>query len=173
MAPGFDKQMSFLIDQMHTADWPRVREIYLQGIAGGQATFETEAPQWNEWDAAHLTVPRLVGRDGGKVIGWAALGPVSSRRAYAGVAETSVYVASDARGAGVGRQLLEALVSEAEKNQLWTLQAVMFPENTASVALHRACGFREVGRRERISKLNGVWRDTIVLERRSQIIGVE
>jgi L-amino acid N-acyltransferase YncA len=165
--------MSFLIDQMQTADWPQVREIYLQGIAGGQATFETEAPSWNEWDAAHLTVPRLVGRDSGKIIGWAALGPVSSRRAYAGVAETSVYVASDARGAGVGRQLLEALVSEAEKNQLWTLQAVMFPENTASVALHRACGFREVGRRERISKLNGVWRDTIVLERRSQIIGVE
>jgi phosphinothricin acetyltransferase len=98
---------------------------------------------------------------------------VSSRRAYAGVAETSIYVASDRRGTGVGRQLLEALVSASEESQLWTLQAVMFPENTASVALHRACGFREVGRRERISKLNGVWRDTIVLERRSQNIGVD
>jgi phosphinothricin acetyltransferase len=165
--------MTFLIDQMQPADWRQVREIYLQGIAGGQATFETESPSWEDWDASHLAVPRLVARDSGKVIGWAALGPVSSRRAYAGVAETSVYVASDTRGAGVGRKLLEALVSESERNQLWTLQAVMFPENTASVALHRACGFREVGRRERISKLNGVWRDTIVLERRSRIIGVD
>lgn len=165
--------MSFLIDQMQPDDWPQVRAIYLQGIAAGQATFETEAPSWDEWDAAHLAVPRLVARESGEVIGWAALGPVSSRRAYAGVAETSIYVASDMHGAGVGRQLLEALVSGSEESQLWTLQAVMFPENAASVALHRACGFREVGRRERISKLNGVWRDTIVLERRSRNIGVD
>ena len=165
--------MSALVDKMRAADWPLVREIYLQGIAGGQATFETEAPSWEHWDALHLAVARLVARDGEKIIGWAALSPMSSRRAYAGVAETSVYVALDKRGTGVGRQLLEALISESEQNQIWTLQAIMFSENQASVALHRACGFREVGRRERISKLNGVWRDTILLERRSKRIGVD
>lgn len=165
--------MSFLIDRMQPADWAEVREIYLQGIAGGQATFETEAPAWESWDANHLAFARLVARADGRIIGWAALSPVSSRRAYAGVAETSVYVALDRRGAGLGRQLLEALISESEQNRIWTLQAVTFPENQASVALHRACGFREVGRRERISKLNGKWRDTILLERRSRQVGVD
>jgi L-amino acid N-acyltransferase YncA len=163
--------MSFPIDRMQPANWEEVCEIYLQGIAGGQATFETDAPSWENWDANHLGFARLLAREDGEIIGWAALSPVSSRRAYAGVAETSVYVASDRRGTGVGRQLLEALISESEQNGIWTLQAVMFPENTASVALHRACGFREVGQRERISKLNGVWRDTILLERRSTRIG--
>ncbi len=165
--------MSFLVDQMQPADWPQVSEIYLQGIAGGQATFETEAPSWEQWDAAHLAAARLVARDGEKIVGWAALSPVSARRAYAGVAETIVYVALNKRGTGIGRQLLEALISEAEQNQIWMLQAVMFPENQASVALHRVCGFREVGRRERISQLNGVWRDTVLLERRSTRIGVD
>src|SRR6266851_6837596 len=165
--------MSFLVDRMQPPDWDEMREIYLQGIAGGQATFETEAPSWEQWDAMHLGAPRLVARDAGKIIGWAALSPVSQRRAYAGVAETSVYVAFDKHGMGVGRQLLDALISESEQNGVWTLQAVMFAENQASVALHRGCGFREVGRRERISKLNGVWRDTILLERRSTRIGVE
>ena len=165
--------MSFLIDEMLPADWPQVREIYLQGIAGGQATFETEAPAWENWDANHLGFARLLARDDGKVVGWAALSPVSSRRVYAGVAETSVYVLLERRGTGVGRHLLERLISESEQKGIWTLQAVMFPENTASVALHRACGFHEVGRRERISKLNGQWRDTIVLERRSRLIGID
>lgn len=165
--------MSFLIDRMQPPDWDDVREIYLQGIAGGQATFETEAPSWESWDANHLAFARLVARDDQGVIGWAALSPVSLRRAYAGVAETSVYVAFDKHGMGVGRQLLEALISESEQNGIWTLQAVMFAENKASVALHRACGFREVGRRERISKLQAVWRDTILFERRSTRIGVD
>lgn len=165
--------MSFLVDQMQPADWPQVRQIYLQGIAGAQATFETEAPSWDIWDTNHHVFARLVAREDGKIIGWAALSPVSSRRAYAGVAETSVYVALDKRGTGVGRQLLESLISESEQNGIWTLQAVMFPENTASVALHRACRFREVGRRERISKLNGKWRDTVLLERRSRRIGAD
>jgi len=165
--------MSFLIDQMRPSDWDDARAIYLQGIAAGQATFETEAPSWEGWDANHLAFARLVVRDDERVIGWAALSPVSARRAYAGVAEISVYVAFDKHGTSVGRQLLEALISESERNGIWTLQAVMFAENQASVALHRACGFREVGRRERISKLNGVWRDTILLERRSTGIGVE
>ena len=165
--------MSFLVERMRPPDWDEVRAIYLHGIAGGQATFETEAPSWEQWDEAHLGAARLVAREGEKIIGWAALSPVSKRRAYAGVAETTVYVIPDKQGIGVGRQLLEALISESEENQIWTLQAVMFPENQASVALHRACGFREVGRRERISKLNGEWRDTIVLERRSRRIGVD
>ena len=165
--------MSFLIDRMRRSDWDEARAIYLQGIAAGQATFETEAPSWEGWDANHLAFARLVVRDDERVIGWAALSPVSARRAYAGVAEISVYVAFDKHGTSVGRQLLEALISESERNGIWTLQAVMFAENQASVALHRACGFREVGRRERISKLNGVWRDTILLERRSTGIGVE
>lgn len=158
---------------MQPANWAEVCEIYLQGIAGGQATFETELPSWESWDANHLDCARLVARADGKIIGWAALSPASSRRAYAGVAETSVYVAPDRRGTGLGRQLLAALISESELNGIWSLQAVMFPENQASVALHRACGFREVGRRERISKLNGKWRDTILLERRSRQVGVD
>jgi L-amino acid N-acyltransferase YncA len=165
--------MKFLIDEMLPADWPKVREIYLQGIAGGQATFETEAPSWERWDANHLGIARLLARDDGKTIGWAALSPVSSRRVYVGVAETSVYVSREKRGTGAGRQLLERLISESEQNGIWTLQAVMFPENTASVVLHRACGFREVGRRERVSKLNGKWRDTVLLERRSLVVGID
>ena len=165
--------MSFLIDQMQRPDWDEVREIYLQGIAGGQATFETEAPSWERWDSSHLAMARLVAREDGRLIGWAALSPVSLRRAYAGVAETSVYVTQDRRAAGVGRQLLAALISESERNQISTLQAVMFPENEASVALHRACGFREVGRRERIGKLDGQWRDSILFERRSRQVGVD
>ena len=165
--------MSLLIERMRPVDWDEVREIYLEGIAGGQATFETEAPSWENWDANHLGVARLLARDDGKLIGWAALSPVSSRRVYAGVAETSVYVSLERRGTGVGRLLLDRLISESEQNGIWTLQAVMFPENAASVALHRAAGFREVGRRERISKLNGSWRDTILLERRSRLIGID
>jgi L-amino acid N-acyltransferase YncA len=165
--------MRFLIDEMLPADWPQVREIYLQGIAGGQATFESEAPTWENWDANHLEVARLIARDDGEIIGWAALSPVSSRRVYAGVAETSVYVSLERRGTGVGRRLLERLISESEENGIWTLQAVMFPENTASLALHKASGFREVGRRERVSKLNGKWRDTILLERRSLLVGID
>jgi phosphinothricin acetyltransferase len=158
---------------MLPSDWPAVREIYLESIATGQATFETEAPSWEAWDASHSPLARLVARKGETVVGWAALSPVSSRQAYAGIAEVSVYVAQSQRGLGLGRQLLDALVAESETNGLWSLQAVMFPENAASVALHRRCGFREVGRRERIGKLAGVWRDTLLLERRSRRIGID
>jgi len=158
---------------MLPSDWPAVREIYLEGIASRQATFETEAPTWEAWDASHSPFARMVARNGETVVGWAALSPVSSRKAYAGVAEVSVYVAQSQRGGGLGRRLLEALIGESETNGIWTLQAVMFPENAASVALHRSCGFREVGRRERIGKLVGVWRDTILLERRSRQIGID
>ena len=157
---------------MLPADWPAVREIYLEGVATRQATFETDAPSWEAWDASHCIFARLVARQGESALGWAALSPVSARQAYAGVAEVSVYVAASQRGLGVGRQLLEAVIAASEANGIWSLQAVMFPENAGSVALHRRCGFREVGRRSRIGRLDGVWRDTILLERRSQRIGI-
>jgi len=162
-----------VINLMSGGDWPCVKAIYLEGIAIGNATFETEAPSWEAWDTAHLQFARLVARQGETIIGWAALSPMSQRCVYGGVAEVSVYVSMSKRGSGVGRKLLEALISESEKNGIWTLQAGIFPENTGSLALHKACGFREVGRRERIGKLHGVWRDTILLERRSRIIGAE
>ena len=160
-----------VIDIMQATDWEQVRTIYWEGIATGHATFETEAPSWEQWDAAHLRCARLVAR-AGRVAGWAALSAVSQRCVYGGVAEVSVYVSQAHRQSGVGRRLLSALIRESERNGVWTLQAGMFPENAGSLALHRGCGFREVGRRERIGKLNGAWRDTILLERRSPVVGV-
>jgi L-amino acid N-acyltransferase YncA len=157
---------------MTAGDWPSVRKIYEEGIATGQATFETTAPEWDAWNGAHLKACRLIAVDGGRVIGWAALTPVSGRCVYAGVAEVSVYVAADARGKGVGRQLLQALVVESERNDIWTLQAGIFPENAASLSAHERCGFRIVGRRERLGKMKGVWRDVLLLERRSAAVGI-
>ena len=154
---------------MRANDWEPVRSIYLEGIRSGHSTFETEAPSWERWDEGHLQVARLVMRDGETVVGWAALSPVSKREVYRGVAELTVYVSENARGQGIGRALLEALIDESEKNGIWTLQASIFPENVASVQLHLGCGFREVGRRERIAMLNGVWRDTLLFERRSKL----
>ena len=151
--------------------WPEVSRIYLQGIATGNATFEVDAPSWTTWDQAHHSFARLVAVDATEVRGWAALTPASSRRAYSGVADVSVYVAANSRGQGVGKLLLEALIAESEKHGIWTLQAGIFLENEASLALHKRCGFREVGIRERIGKLNGVWRNTLLLERRSQLVG--
>lgn len=162
---------SIKIEPMVAGDWPVIRDIYLEGIATRLATFETEAPSWEMWDMAHLSSGRFVARCAGDVLGWAALSRVSQRKAYAGVAEVSVYVAESSRGQGVGRALLEQLIRNSEKNGIWTLQAAVFPENVATIALHKRCGFREVGRRERISKLNGIWRDTILLERRSKTVG--
>ena len=155
-----------IIDQMKASDWEQVRAIYLEGIRSGHSTFETNAPTWENWDQAHLQIARLVTRDGDRVSGWAALSPVSKRHVYRGVAEVTVYVSESARGKGIGRTLLEALIDESKENGIWTLQASIFPENTASVQLHLRCGFREVGRRERIAMLNGVWRDTLLFERR-------
>jgi len=158
---------------IESGDWERVRQIYLEGIATGQATFETAAPTWEQWDAAHLKFARLVGRRGDELLGWAALSPVSQRCVYGGVAEVSVYVSSAHRGAGIGRRLLDSLIEESERNGIWTLQAGIFPENASSISLHMRCDFREVGRRERVGKLNGIWRDTVLLERRSKIVGVD
>jgi L-amino acid N-acyltransferase YncA len=161
--------MSRVIDQMRADDWSTVRSIYLEGIASGNSTFETDAPSWKKWDNAHLQIARLVMRDGDAILGWAALSPVSKRNVYRGVAEVTVYVTDGARGEGIGRALLEALIDESERNGIWTVQASIFPENTASVKLHLRCGFRKVGRRERIAMLNGVWRDTLLFERRSAL----
>src|ERR1044072_5621094 len=141
--------MKRTIEQMKATDWEQVRSIYLEGIAAGDSTFETEAPSWEKWDEGDHQFARLVMRDGDKVLGWAALSPVSKRNVYRGVAELTVYVTESARGEGVGRALLEALIEESERNGIWTLQASIFPESLASIKLPGLCGFREVGRRER------------------------
>jgi L-amino acid N-acyltransferase YncA len=152
-------------------DWPSVKTIYMEGIATGDATFETGVPEWEDWNSKHLPEARLVAVREGNVIGWAALSPVSSRCVYAGVAELSIYIASAMRGMGVGKTLLQALIEESEAKGLWTLQTGIFPENKASLALHEKCGFRIVGRRERIGKMGSRWRDVFFLERRSAVAG--
>lgn len=152
-------------------DWPAVRDIYTEGIVTGQATFETDPPDWETWDRGHRADCRLIAEVAGVVAGWAALTPVSGRCVYAGVAEVSVYVAEAARGQGVGRALLQALVAESERVGIWTLQAGIFPENKASIALHESCGFRVVGTHERLGQMNGIWRDVLLMERRSQVVG--
>jgi phosphinothricin acetyltransferase len=162
--------MACEIAPLTPADWPAVRAIFEEGIATGNATFETAASEWPEWDAKHLPDCRLVASHAGEILGWAALSPVSARPVYRGVAEVSVYVAARARGRGIGKALLAALIAESERHGIWTMQAGIFPENTASIRLHRKAGFRIVGRRERIGCLRGTWRDTVLLERRSAIV---
>ena len=163
--------MTVAITSMTEEHWPDVRQIYEQGIATRNATFATEAPDWTEWDARHLPACRLVAVGEVGLLGWAALSPVSSRHVYRGVQEVSVYIAESARGQGIGSQLLNALVTESERNDIWTLQAGIFAENSASIRLHERAGFRIVGRRRRIGCLDGRWRDTILMERRSNIAG--
>lgn len=153
-------------------DWPAIREIYAEGIATGNATFETQLPDWVSWDAAHHKHCRLIARNGERILGWAALSPVSRRQVYAGVAEVSIYIAEKSRSKGIGRALLKSLVDESEEQGIWTLQAGIFPENVASIALHKSCGFREVGVRQRLGQLAGIWRDVLLLERRSLRAGV-
>ena len=152
---------------MEPSDWPAVEAIYAEGVATRQATFERATPSWDEFDRAHLESPRLVADDTDGVVGWAALAPTSTRPCYSGVAEHSVYVTERARGKGIGRALLEALAVSARSTGIWTLQTSVFPENSASVSLHEHLGFRIVGRRERIAQLDGVWRDTVLMERRA------
>jgi L-amino acid N-acyltransferase YncA len=161
------------IEHMRPSDWYAVREIFREGIATRNATFETIVPDWDGWNAAHLPFARLVTREGGAIFGWAALSAVSHRACYAGVVEASIYVAERHRGRGAGRALLEALIAITEERGIWTLQAAIFPENTASISLVKKCGFREVGRRERLGRLDGVWRDVVLFERRSHIAGVD
>jgi phosphinothricin acetyltransferase len=161
-----------MIEVLCPDNWPQVRQIYLDGLATEDASFELEAPPWERWDATHHVHSRLVARHGEHIVGWAALAPTSARRCYAGVAEASVYVAADARGQGVGKRLLTALIDSSERHGIWTLQGATFAENEASIRLQLACGFRIVGRRERIGQHRGRWRDTILTERRSSVVGV-
>jgi L-amino acid N-acyltransferase YncA len=152
---------------MTQGDWPAVEAIYAEGIATRLATFETRTPTWQEFDAGRLAGHRLVAVDDGRIVGWAAISPTSSRECYAGVVEHSIYVAADTRGRGVGHALMDALVTSADEAGIWTIQTSIFPENESSLALHEKLGFRVVGRRERIAQLDGVWRDTLLLERRA------
>ena len=163
--------MDFIVEKMKDEDWAEVASIFREGIATGNATFETEAPEWEQWDKNHLRDCRLVARSEGKVIGWAALSPFSRKRFYAGVAEVSLYVTDPARGVGVGKALLRSVIEESERAGIWTLQGMILRENLASLALAKSCGFREVGYRERIGQMNGVWRDVILMERRSKVVG--
>jgi L-amino acid N-acyltransferase YncA len=157
---------------MFTFYWDEVKRIYEEGIATGNATFQTTAPGWEEWDKAHIQSSRLIAIDNGQIVGWAALSPVSDRCVYGGVAEVSVYVSSTARGKGVGKELLRNLIEYSELNQFWTLQAGIFPENKASIRIHEENGFRIIGTREKIGQMKGVWRDTMLLERRSNNVGI-
>ena len=164
--------MNYRIEAMVAGDWPEVSAIYMEGIATGLATFETSVPSWERWNEAHLEVGRLVARAEGKAIGWAALNPTSQRKVYSGVIDESIYIAASARGMGVGKTLLQALIQESEQAEIWSLQAGIFRENKASLTLHLVCGFREIGYQERKGCLNGVWHDVILMERRSKIAGL-
>ena len=163
--------MDVSIETLTRSDWDVVRSIYLQGIATGEATFEMDVPTFDEWDSSHLPGCRLVARQEEEIVGWAALSPVSRRCVYRGVAEVSIYIAASHRGEGVGKALMDALIMLSEGEMIWTLESSMFPENEASIRLHKACGFREFGFREKIAELDGKWRNTILMERRSKVIG--
>jgi phosphinothricin acetyltransferase len=161
-----------ILDKMLPADWEAVKQIYEEGIATGNATFQQQAPNWEEWNNDHLSHSRIIAKEDGTILGWAALTGISGRCVYAGVAEVSVYVSDKARGKGVGKKLLQKLIEESEANNIWTLQAGIFPENIASIKIHNASGFRTLGVRERIGQMNGIWRDTVLMERRSKTIGI-
>ncbi len=163
--------MAFIIRSLTASDWPQVKQIYQLGIDTGDATYETQAPEIDALAVKFLAEPRLVAEENGRVVGWALLSAVSSRCVYGGVAETSIYIHPEFHGRGVGRTLLSDLVPLSEKLGFWTLQAQIFPENKASIALHERCGFRKVGYREKLGKCNGIWRDVVLLERRSSVTG--
>jgi phosphinothricin acetyltransferase len=159
------------VRDLRPGDWPEVARIYEEGIRTGKATFETEVPSWEAWDAAHLDEHRFVAEHDGGVVGWVALAPVSSRCCYAGVAEISAYVGEEARGQGVGSELLTTAIESSERARIWTMQTGVFPENAPSLGLLRRFGFRVLGTQERIGRLHGVWRDVVLLERRSRVVG--
>jgi L-amino acid N-acyltransferase YncA len=160
------------IREFDRADYPVVQRIYREGIESGDATFQSFPPEWDAWDRATLAVCRLVAEEKGAVVGWIALSPVSGRCVFAGVAEVSIYIAAAARGRGVGQALLSCLIEASERAGIWTLEAGIFPENRASIALHERNGFRVVGVRERLGRMGDRWRDVLLLERRSKITGV-
>ena len=154
-------------------DWDRVASIYLEGIKTKNATFETQCPSWEVWDGKHRKDCRFVAKEDGKVAGWVALSNVSMRPVYAGVCEVSIYIANDYKGKGVGSLLMQAMIDESEACGIWMLQAAIFSENAVSIHLHEKFGFRHVGIREKIGKMNGVWRDNVFLERRSKVVGID
>jgi L-amino acid N-acyltransferase YncA len=160
--------IELLVRDLRPDDWPEVAAIYRDGMRGGLATFETEVPSWDQWMTSHPQ--RVVAELDETVVGWAAAGPVSSRWVYRGVFESSVYVARDQQGKGIGKELMQRLISESEAAGIWTLQTAIFPENEASLKLHHALGFRVVGVRKRVGKRDGLWRDTVFLERRSEVV---
>nr|WP_255307399.1 GNAT family N-acetyltransferase [Muricauda sp. CP2A] len=158
---------------MQASDWQHVHQIYTEGIATGIATFETNAPNYESWDKAHVSSCRLVAEEDGNILGWAALSPVSSRCVYGGVGEVSVYISAKSRGKGVGKLLMEQLIEESENAGFWTIQSGVFPENKASIKLHEKVGFRYIGRRERVGKIHGVWKDNLLFEKRSHKVGID
>lgn len=165
--------MEYSIDVMKSCDWEQVKNIYLEGIKTGIATFQTEAPTWENWDKGHLNTCRLVARSTNCILGWAALSPTSSRDCYMGVVEVSIYVGEKYKGQGIGTALLTNLIKQSEESGVWTLYCAIIRENTASIAMHKKCGFREIGIREKVAKTgNGVWHDVVLMERRSKIVGV-
>lgn len=165
--------MDYYIDEMTQGDWEEVAKIYLEGINTGVATFQTEVPTWEDWNKSHIKFCRLVARSGSKVLGWAALSPTSSRCVYSGVSEVSIYISDRYRGQGIGTFLLNNLIKKSEENGFWTLQSGIMKENAASIALHKRCGFREIGIKEKVGKMsNGKWQDVVLMERRSKIVGV-
>lgn len=166
--------MDYKIEEMTQEDWEGVAKIYLEGIKTGKATFQSEIPSYEVWNNGHIKTCRLVARKGNKVLGWGALSATSSRCVYAGVAEVSIYIGEENRGKGIGRTLLKALVKMSEENGFWTLQSGIIKENTASIELHKSCGFREIGIRERVAKMNnGAWHDVVLMERRSDVVGID
>jgi phosphinothricin acetyltransferase len=166
--------MNYKIEQMKSSDWKQVSEIYLEGIETGKATFQAEVPTWENWNSSHIESCRLVVHSDDKVLGWAALSPFSKRPVYLGVADVSIYIGEKYRGFGIGKILLNHLVVESEKNGFWTLQSRIIHENNASIALHKKCGFREVGIKEKLGKMdNGIWCDVVLMERRSKIVGLD
>ena len=162
--------MDFKIEKMNYKDWEQVSKIYMEGIHTGDATFEINVPSWESWSSKHLSCCSIVACLENKILGWAAISPTSSRKVYSGVAEVSIYVSEECKGNGIGRALLKELIKLSENNGIWTLQAGIFPENKASINLHKKCGFRIVGIREKIGKMNDVWRDVVLMERRSEKI---
>lgn len=166
------KSVKLEFSTIDSANFPSVAKIYREGIDTGNATFEIKVPSFAEWDTKHLPFGRLVALDNDKIVGWASLSKTSDRCVYKGVAEVSVYVGKLARGQGIGKQLLQELINISESEGIWTLQCGIMRENTASILLHKKCGFREIGYRERIGQLNGVWRDNIIMERRSSVVGI-
>lgn len=166
--------MNYIIDEMTQNDWEQVSNIYLEGIQTGKATFQSEIPSWENWNKSHISSCRLVARSGNEVLGWTALSATSSRCVYAGVAEVSIYIGQKYREHGIGKMLLESLVNLSEKNGFWTLQSGIIRKNSSSIALHKKCGFREIGIREKVAKMNnGEWHDVVLMERRSKVIGID